>query len=154
MCIRDRVYRSGRLFLFVNPKEVQAVSCPVAEDNSTKLSAGDFQTVYHDVTGNRGSGFYIRFLEVPAAGDLYANNGATRLTAASIGEKAFSYQSISSLSYTAGAADSSVRYLSLIHIWNPRPPRRPGRCRRPDRSAASSGPGWSPRPSTPSCTGR
>lgn len=106
----NQVYRSGRLFLFVNPKEVQAVSCPVAEDSSTKLSAGDFQTVYHDVTGNRGSGFYIRFLEVPAAGDLYANNGATRLTAASIGEKAFSYQSISSLSYTAGTADSSVRY--------------------------------------------
>ena len=39
----NQVYRSGRLFLFVNPKEVQAVSCSVAEDSATKLSAGMLQ---------------------------------------------------------------------------------------------------------------
>lgn len=107
----NQVYRSGRLFLFVNPTAVEPVARSVVSGGSAALSAGDFQSVYRTVTGSRGSGFYIRLLEVPAAGSLYADRGATRLTAASIGEKAFPYSALSGLSYTAGdPGEASFRY--------------------------------------------
>ena len=75
------------------------------------LSASGFRSVYSAVTGSQDSGFYIRFLEVPASGSLYSDSGATRLTDASINDKVFSYSAIGTLRYTAGTAqEESVRY--------------------------------------------
>ena len=107
----NQTYRSGRIFLFVNPTKVAAVTCSAPESGSAVLSASGFRSVYSAVTGSQDSGFYIRFLEVPASGSLYADSGATRLTDASINDKVFSYSAIGTLRYTAGTAqEESVRY--------------------------------------------
>ena len=107
----NQTYRSGRIFLFVNPAQVAAVTCSAPEGGSAALSAGGFRSVYSAVTGSQSSSFYIRFLEVPASGSLCADSGATRLTDASINEKVFACSAIGTLRYTAGTArEESVRY--------------------------------------------
>ena len=107
----NQTYRSGRIFLFVNPAQMGTVSCSVPESGSAALSSGGFLSVYTAVTGSQSSGFYIRFLEVPASGSLYSDSGATRLTEASIADKVFSCSAIGTLRYAAGAArEESVRY--------------------------------------------
>ena len=107
----NQTYRSGRIFLFVNPAQVGTVSCSAPESGSAALSARDFLSIYTAVTGSQSGSFYIRFLEVPSSGSLYADSGATRLTDASINDKVFSYSAIGTLCYTAGTArEESVRY--------------------------------------------
>lgn len=111
----NQTYRSGRVFLFVNSTEVEAVTVSAAAGGSARFSASAFLSVYRAVTGSRGSGFYLRFLEVPSSGTLYAgrtsSSAGTRLTAAASDDKVFPYSTIGSLSYTAGdAAEEAVRY--------------------------------------------
>ena len=105
----NQTYRSGRIFLFVNPAAVDTVACSAPEVGTARLSADSFLAVYRSVTGSQSSGFYIRFLETPASGSLYA--GGSRLTDASLDSKSFPYSAIGTLSYTAGSASQeSVRY--------------------------------------------
>ena len=105
----NQIYRSGRIFLFVNPAAVDTVACSAPEVGTARLSADSFLAVYRSVTGSQSSGFYIRFLETPASGSLYA--GGSRLTDASLDSKSFPYSAIGTLSYTAGSASQeSVRY--------------------------------------------
>ncbi len=111
----NQTYRSGRVFLFINPTSVEPVTVSAASGGSARFSASAFLSVYRSVTGSRGNGFYLRFLEVPASGTLFAgrtsSSAGTRLTAASIDDRVFPYSTIGSLSYTAGkAAEESVRY--------------------------------------------
>lgn len=116
----SQTYRSGRLLVFVNPSSVAAVSCSAPASGAAVLSSGGFRAVYTAVTGSPSSSFYIRFLEVPAAGSLCADSGATRLTAASIADKVFSCEAIDTLRYTAGTAQTeSVRYVAYSGAGEP-----------------------------------
>lgn len=110
-----QTYRSGQVFLFVNASAVEDVACTVSSGGEAALPAAGFLSAYQAATGSRGSGFYIRFLDLPAAGALYEGRTAaaagTRLTEAALGQEAFPYSAIGGLTYVAaGAAGARVPY--------------------------------------------